>query len=160
MSARGLENYIKMNSDFVNEQYKAVVGIIVLNNYIFQELEKHLASFGLTYAQFNILRILKGQYPNGVPLPVFKERMLHKQSDVSRLVDRLFVLQLVDKVPHESNKRKMFVHLSDKGLKLIQRIDIQSDEFKSILKNIPQEHIVMFNQIVSDLIESMPNELA
>ena len=145
-----------MNIGFVNEEYKAVVGIIVLNNYIFQELEKHLSSFGLTYAQFNILRILKGQYPMGVALPVFKERMLHKQSDVSRLVDRLCALSLVEKRPHETNKRKMFVHLTDSGLNLINSISIRSDEFKSILKSIPEEQVVLFNRIVSDLIKSMP----
>ena len=158
MSANALEKYIKMNTHFVNEQYKAVVGIFVLNNYIFQELEKHLTTYGLTYAQFNILRILKGQYPTGVPLPVFKERMLHKQSDVSRLVDRLVALDLVEKRPHETNKRKMYVHLTDSGLNLVQSIDIRSDEFKSILKNIPEDKVVLFNQVVSDIIDLMPND--
>ena len=158
MAAIALENFIKMNSSFVNEQYKAVVGIFVLNNYIFQELEKHLMTYGLTYAQFNILRILKGQYPTGVPLPVFKERMLHKQSDVSRLVDRLVALDLVEKTPHETNKRKMYVHLTDSGMKLIESIDIRSDDFKSILKNLPEKQVVHFNQIVSDIIDSMPRD--
>lgn len=150
-----LENYLKMNTGFVNEEYKAVVGIIVLNNHIFQQLEKHLLSFGLTYAQFNILRILKGQYPNGVALPVFKERMLHKQSDVSRLVDRLHTMQYVEKRTDESNKRKMFVHLTDSGLRLINSINIRDDGFKSILKNIPEDQVVIFNKIVSDLIKFM-----
>ncbi len=71
-SNNNLEKLIKMSSSFVNEQYKGVVGVMVLNNLIIQDLENHLSKFKLTYQQFNILRILKGQYPKGVQLSLIK----------------------------------------------------------------------------------------
>ncbi|QLH47072.1 MAG: hypothetical protein HWD58_16460 [Bacteroidota bacterium] len=89
MSSPNLEKHIKLSQPFVNEYYKAVVGVIVLESIILLELERHLSQYSLTYQQFNILRILKGQYPQETQLNLLKNRMLHQQSDVSRLIDRL-----------------------------------------------------------------------
>ncbi len=152
MSSFNLEKLIKMNSPFVNQQYKGVVGIMVLNNLILQDLERHLAKYKLTYQQFNILRILKGQYPNGIQLSVIKERMLHKQSDVSRLVDRLVAIGYVEKKEDELNKRKLHIRLTLEGLELVNSIDVGEDSFKSLLHHIPENDILKFNEIISTII--------
>jgi DNA-binding MarR family transcriptional regulator len=147
-----LEKYIKMNSHFVNEYYKGVVGVIVVNNIIFQDLEKFLSQYKLTYQQFNILRILKGQYPKAVPLNLLKDRMLHKQSDVSRLVDRLVNMKFVEKKIDDTNKRKLCVGLSELGYEVINSIDVNGDGFKSITQNLSEDDMILFNQLIGKMI--------
>jgi DNA-binding MarR family transcriptional regulator len=141
-----------MSSSFVNEQYKGVVGAMVLNNLIIQDLENHLSKFKLTYQQFNILRILKGQYPKGVQLSLIKERMLHKQSDVSRLVDRLVIMEYVEKKEDELNKRRLHIRLTLKGFDLINSIEVGSDSFKSLMKSLPEHEMLKFNEIISTIL--------
>jgi DNA-binding MarR family transcriptional regulator len=155
MPSLPLEKHIKMNAAFVNEYYKVVVGIIVLNNSILLDLENYLSNFKLTYQQFNILRILKGQYPNGVQLSLIKERMLHKQSDVSRLVDRLVGMGWVSKKVDEENKRKLYIGLSEEGLALINSIDINGIEFKSLMTHLNTSEIKHFNELIGKIISKM-----
>src|SRR5689334_9154837 len=61
--------------------------------------------FGITMQQFNILRILRGQNPNSISAAEIKARMLDRNSDVSRLLDRLIEKKLVTKSQCESDKR-------------------------------------------------------
>ena len=153
MPVTNLENFIKLSIPFVNEYYKGVVGIIVLENLIFQDLENHLKQFKLTYPQFNILRILKGQYPNAVELSTIKERLIYKHSDVSRLIDRLVRLQWIEKKTIENNKRKLTISLSELGYELINSIDISHDGFKSLASNLSFEEMQQFNFLVDKILE-------
>lgn len=159
MSSPNLEKHIKLSQPFVNEYYKAVVGVIVLESMILLELEHHLNQFALTYQQFNILRILKGQYPQETQLNLLKSRMLHQQSDVSRLIDRLVAMELVDKKPNAMNKRKLAIKLSPKGLDLIQKIDVNDVAFQSILKKLNPEEVEMFNNLVGKLLADVPDRV-
>ncbi|MFZ4753863.1 MAG: MarR family winged helix-turn-helix transcriptional regulator, partial [Chitinophagaceae bacterium] len=101
---------------------------------------------------FNILRILKGQYPNDTQLNLLKDRMLHKQSDVSRLVDRLVGMELVDKKINELNKRKLSIKLSAKGLELINRIDVNDPAFQSLTSALSRSEIEQFNDLVGKML--------
>ena len=147
-----LEQYIRMSTPFVSPQYKAVVGVLLLNNIISNDLEAHLEGFGLTYPQFNILRILKGKHPEGVPLGVIRERMLHRQSDVSRLVDRLKAMGLVDKVADGRSRKKVKVCLTEQGWEKINRIPVDHAGFHSLMAGVSEEDIRRFNEIVGRLI--------
>ncbi|MBK8686371.1 MAG: winged helix-turn-helix transcriptional regulator [Bacteroidetes bacterium] len=152
MSSQNLETQIKLSLPFVNEYYKGVVGVIVLESIFSQHLDQYLSQFRLTYQQFNILRILKGQYPNDTQLNLLKDRMLHKQSDVSRLVDRLVGMELVDKKINELNKRKLSIKLSAKGLELINRIDVNDPAFQSLTSALNRSEIEQFNDLVGKML--------
>jgi DNA-binding MarR family transcriptional regulator len=152
MSSQNLETQIKLSLPFVNEYYKGVVGVIVLESIFSQHLDQYLNQFRLTYQQFNILRILKGQYPNDTQLNLLKDRMLHKQSDVSRLVDRLVGMELVDKKINELNKRKLSIKLSAKGLELINRIDVNDSAFQSLTSALSRSEIEQFNDLVGKML--------
>ncbi|MBL7754723.1 MAG: MarR family transcriptional regulator [Chitinophagaceae bacterium] len=157
MSSPNLEKHIKLSQPFVNEYYKAVVGVIVLESIILLELERHLSQYSLTYQQFNILRILKGQYPQETQLNLLKNRMLHQQSDVSRLIDRLVAMELVEKKPNSLNKRKLAIKLSMKGLDLIHQIDVNDVAFQSILKKLNHDEVETFNNLVGKLLADLPD---
>lgn len=157
MSSPNLEKHIKLSQPFVNEYYKAVVGVIVLESIILLELERHLSQYSLTYQQFNILRILKGQYPQETQLNLLKNRMLHQQSDVSRLIDRLVAMELVEKKTNSLNKRKLAIKLSMKGLDLIHQIDVNDVAFQSILKKLNHDEVETFNNLVGKLLADLPD---
>ena len=71
---------------FRNNKHKAIVNIIFSYNWLLTNHFKLLKPYDLTIQQFNILRILRGQYPNPATVKLLKERMLDKMSDASNTI--------------------------------------------------------------------------
>src|SRR5688572_14068516 len=84
---------------------KAVVNLLYTANWLQNKNQEFFKSYGITAQQFNILRILKGQHPASISATEIKSRMLDKNSDVSRLLDRLVTKQLVLKQLCPKDKR-------------------------------------------------------
>jgi hypothetical protein len=74
---------------FRNAMQRAIINVIFTSHWIVDRYQNFFKPYGITLQQFNILRILKGQYPNGISGTTIKARMMDKNSDVSRLLDRL-----------------------------------------------------------------------
>ena len=82
---------------FKSPMQKALLNIIYTANWLQNKQVAYFKTFGITPTQFNILRILRGQHPNSISATEIKSRMLDKNSDVSRLLDRLTAKNLVAK---------------------------------------------------------------
>src|SRR5687768_7809562 len=76
---------------FKSPHQKALLNLIFTANWLQNKQQEFFKPFGVTSQQFNILRILKGQHPNVLSGTEIKSRMLDKNSDVSRLLDRLIL---------------------------------------------------------------------
>jgi DNA-binding MarR family transcriptional regulator len=81
---------------FKSSQQKALLNLIFTFNWVHQKQQDFFKPFGITAQQFSILRILKGQHPKSISGTEIKSRMLDKNSDVSRLLDRLAVKKLIE----------------------------------------------------------------
>ncbi len=117
-----LEQEIKQTK-FRNSQQKAVLNILFTSNWIQNKQKEFFEPYGITGQQYNILRILRGQHPNQISGSEIKSRMLDKNSDVSRLLDRLIGKQLILKSQCPSDKRATNVSISASGLDLLQKLD-------------------------------------
>src|SRR3990170_4979984 len=82
---------------FASVQQKAVVNLIYTSNWLQNKQQLFFKTFSITGQQFNILRILKGQFPKSISATEIKGRMLDRNSDVSRLLDRLAAKGLITK---------------------------------------------------------------
>jgi hypothetical protein len=81
-----LENEIKQDT-FKSEYHKMLVNVIYTGSWIQNKIASRLKPFGITPQQYNILRILRGQYPKPARVQLLEERMLDNMSNVSRLVE-------------------------------------------------------------------------
>jgi DNA-binding MarR family transcriptional regulator len=66
-----------------------VINLLYTASWLQSKQQDFFKPYGITAQQFNILRILKGQHPKSISATEIKLRMLDKNSDVSRLLDRL-----------------------------------------------------------------------
>lgn len=119
-----IEQEIQQRS-FENEWHKLRVNLLFSASWFRGRMKAFLAPFGITQQQFNILRILRGQYPEAISTLQLRERMVDKMSDASRLVDRLQKKGLVLKRPCEHDKRLVDVVISEKGLALLSTLDTE-----------------------------------
>ncbi|MDX2001246.1 MAG: MarR family transcriptional regulator [Chitinophagales bacterium] len=117
-----LEDEIQQKQ-FKDEYQKLAVNLIYTGNWTKQLHADFLKSHKLTLQQYNILRILRGQYPNPATVNLLIERMLDKMSNASRLVEKLRQKKLVERRENANDRRQADVIITEKGLELLSLID-------------------------------------
>ena len=119
---RKIEDEIRQKK-FTSVHQKAVINLIYTSNWLQNLQQEFFKSFGITGQQFNILRILKGQSPGSISGTEIKSRMLDRNSDVSRLLDRLASKNLITKQTCPNDKRASDVRITAEGLALLNEIN-------------------------------------
>ena len=109
-----LEQEIKQPK-FRNEYHKLAVNVLYTNGWLVNLYSSLFSKHDITSNQYNILRILRGQYPNPVTINLLKERMLDKMSDASRLVERLRRKGFVKRDLSSKDRRCVDVFITEKG---------------------------------------------
>ncbi len=125
-----------LQSKFRNEHQKAAVNLLYTYGWIMERTKELFGTEDITPQQFNILRILRGSYPQPLSTLQIRERMLDKMSDTSRIVDRLITKGLVKKGTCKTDRRLVDVMITDKGKKMLERLDKRQDELDSIIGNL------------------------
>lgn len=146
-----LENDIKQ-SEFEDEYHRVVVNLIYSANWLRDEQVKLLKPYGLLPQHYNILRILKGKYPNPVSPGEIKAVMVDKANDLTRLLDKLVKKEMAVRNLCPHNHRKMDVSLTDKGVKLLEKMTLSLNTFQKEIKSrlSPKEA-----NVLSDLLDKI-----
>lgn len=148
----GIENDINQRN-FKSEYQKAIVNLIYTYNWTTERIKHILDKEDLTPQQFNILRILRGSETPLSTLQI-RERMLDKMSDTSRIVDRLVLKGLSKKTICKQDKRLVDVIITDKGKKLLQRLDKHETDIESVMKSLSESEAQMFNHLLDKIRQS------
>lgn len=135
---------------FKTEYQKAMINLIFTHNWMMERMKLFFEQADLTPQQFNILRILRGA---GQPLSTLqiRQRMLDKMSDTSRIVDRLIKKGLVKKVVCKSDRRLVDVSITEKGLKLLEKLDDAQDDLDGILQNLNDTDAKQLNKLLDKI---------
>jgi DNA-binding MarR family transcriptional regulator len=118
-----IEQEIKQNKKFISNKEKALVNLLYTSNWYNTSSTGLLKDFEITVQQYNVLRILRGKFPNTTTCGEIKEVMLDKNPDLTRLVDRLVQKEFVVRSFNENNRRQVLVKISKKGLNLLSKLD-------------------------------------
>ena len=136
---------------FRNERHKAVVNLLFTYGWTIERLKQVVAEEGITHQQFNILRILRGNHPTPLSTLTIRERMIDKMSDTSRIVDRLLWKGFVKKVICKKDRRLVDVTITDKGLKLLERLDRKQDDMDDILSNLTEKEASNLSRLLDKI---------
>ncbi|MBK7764300.1 MAG: MarR family transcriptional regulator [Bacteroidetes bacterium] len=147
-----LERLIKQNIPFTSATIKAEVGLLYLCYRLSSAKQGEFKKYNLTLQQFNILRILRGQFPKPANISLLRDRMLDKMSDASRLVDRLHKSGLVTKQTNDIDKRNADVVITEKALKLLREIDEVDKTHASSFDILSPEELANFNNLVDKIL--------
>lgn len=118
---------------FKSTHQKAIINLLFTASWIQTQQQQFFKSYGITNQQFNILRILKGQYPQAISATEIKLRMLDKNSDVSRLLDRLTSKKLILKQTCPKDKRAADVSITQAGLDILAELDKKQKQIDAVL---------------------------
>ena len=139
--------------NFRSEYLKARVNVYLTNVYLMDKMNQLIKPHELSIAQFNTLRILRGQYPKTASIGLIKERMVDKNSDVSRMIDRLFLKKLVDRVECKNDRRQKDVKITDKGLEILASVDSLEIALDDSLRHLTTEEITELNRLLDKMRE-------
>src|SRR6185436_12914960 len=101
----------------------ALVAMMVASGALLRDLDAACQQHGITHDQYNVLRILRGVYPEGHPRGEIAARLISRAPDVTRMLDRLVQRGLVRRGWHPANRRLSIATVTDKGLALLGEVD-------------------------------------
>lgn len=137
-------------SRFRNEYQKGTVNLIYTYNWMNERIKAIFDREDITSQQYNILRILRGA---GKPLSTLqiRQRMLDKMSDTSRIVDRLVLKGLVKKDVCATDKRLVDVLITEKGRKLLEKMERYDVEMDSIFGKLSEPEVRTLNELLDKI---------
>ena len=145
-----LEDEIQQKK-FKSIQQKLMLNLIYTTNWLTAKQDSLFKDSDITVQQYNVLRILRGQYPNPCSIKLIKERMLDRMSDTSRIVDKLFIKKLLQRNECPDDRRSVNVIISDKGLELLKSLDHVDELSKQMLKSLNDQEIETLNTLLDKL---------
>ena len=149
-----IEDEIK--SKFKNEYHKLLINIHLTSSRIGERLQDKMKTHDLTPTQFNVLRILRGQNEEAVSIGLIKNRMIERNSDVSRIIDRLVKKELIERKENCDDRRQKDVFISKKGLSVLAKIDQMRPNIEEILGHMSTEEVSTLNTLLDKARNTKP----
>ena len=151
-SAMKLEQAIQ-STKFKSEVHKAVLHILYTAWWLKTQSAKELKEFGLTHEQYNVLRILKGKYPEQMCVRDIASRMIEKNSNVPRIIDRLELKKWVERSTSQLDKRETVITITKAGIDILEASTLVMDERMSKQFQLPEEEAVTLNLLLEKIRE-------
>ena len=145
-----LEEVLK-TSKFADERHKATLNILYTAYWLKNNFSMVLKETGITMEQFNVLRILKGKHPEQMCVKDIASRIIEKNSNVPRIIDRLIVKKLVKRTPSKEDKRETLVSLTDKGLEQLEAANKELNSMDAQINGIDNEDARALNELLEKM---------
>ena len=111
-----------------------------------------LKHYGLSPTQYTALRILRGAGEDGLPCSQVGERMIHRDPDITRLLDRLEARGLIARSRGKQDRRKIFARISHAGLVLLRKLDQPVEDFiRQLLGGVEENQLRSAIRFLDDL---------
>lgn len=139
---RGLQVELKQKIPFTSREQEAYLSLMRTADALQTQIEAQLKEFGLTGTQYNALRILRGAGPEGLPCREIGERMITRDPDITRLLNRLEDRGLVERTRARHDRRVIYGKITAAGLKLLRTMDNPIEKHgREILRHVGQEKL-------------------
>jgi len=143
-----IEEIIKSNV-ILDDAKRVILNLMYTQNFMADKFSELLKPYDLSGEQYNVLRILRGQKGLPANMSVIQERMIAKNSNTTRLIDKLLLKELVTRKVCPENRRKIEILITDKGLNLLQELDPKVTAHEQFYaSNLTQEELLELNRLL------------
>jgi DNA-binding MarR family transcriptional regulator len=128
---------------------KVILNFMYTHNVIVDNLHDILKPHDISREQYNVLRILRGQKGKPANMNIIQERMLAKNSNTTRLIDKLLIKKYVTREVCPENRRKIEVQITKKGLDILTDLDpIVIDHERLFANNLTPQELEQLNSLL------------
>jgi DNA-binding MarR family transcriptional regulator len=133
----------------IDDAKKVILNIMFTQNVISDKFNEIMKPYDLSGEQYNVLRILRGQKGNPANMCIIQERMIAKNSNTTRLIDKLLLKDFVTREVCPDNRRKIEVLITQKGLDVLTELDPKVNEHEQIFAaNLSQNELEQLNTLL------------
>src|SRR6185437_4402078 len=118
-----LKSEIAQQKPFSGPAEEALLNLLRTADCLQRAMQREAKRWNVTATQYNVLRILRGAHPGGLPCSSIGERMIAADPDITRLLGRLKSLHLIRQERQKKDKRVVITYISDAGLALLKEMD-------------------------------------
>ncbi len=141
---------IEVQTKFKNNKHRFIPNLVFTSNWFQNMVVEYLKPYGISFQQFNILRILRGAN-DWVTMNDIKALMVEKSPNTTRLADKLNDKGLVDRKRSDSDRRVVYLAITKKGEELLKTIDDNPGNYMEFMNRITEEEATF----VSDIFDKM-----
>ncbi|MBX3175351.1 MAG: winged helix-turn-helix transcriptional regulator [Gemmatimonadaceae bacterium] len=120
---RSLQEELQQSKPFDTPADEAVVALMRTAALVRRAIAKRVEPYGISVAQYNVLRILRGAGKDGLPTLAVRDRLIEEAPGITRLVDKLEQSGLVRRARTGSDRRVVHCVIAEKGLRLLDAMD-------------------------------------
>ena len=134
---------------------KVILNLAFTKNYVGDKFNEILKPFEISGEQYNVLRILRGQKGNPINMQDIQERMVTKNSNTTRLIDKLLLKKMVERNVCPENRRKIEILITQTGLDILAELDplIENQE-NGITNNLTNLELEQLNNLLEKIREN------
>jgi DNA-binding MarR family transcriptional regulator len=116
---------------------RCFVALLSTADRLSQEAEQLVKKYSLTGTQYNVLRILRGAEPAGLPCKGIGDRMISHDPDMTRLLDRMEKRELIRRERQTDDRRVIKTRITGQGLEVLKKLDapvlhLHQEQFRNI----------------------------
>lgn len=147
----GLSERLKQNR-FISPKQESMLNVMVTSSWFLGELTTAMSDFGITPAQYNVLRILRGSHPTALTCSDIRSRLIDRTPDVTRLLGRLERQKLTTRERARHDRRVVEVRITRKGLDLLEEMEDDIEEATDRLTdNLSEEEHAELSRLLDKL---------
>jgi len=146
-----LEEELRQTKPFKNEIQKLVLNISVTSSWLNSIFLEKLKPFNITPPQYNVLRILKGKYPDSYCNQEITQRMIDKSSNATRIVDKLVEKKLAVRSEDKRDRRSVNISITEQGINLLAEIEKTPFSGNTSFREFSEEKARQMNEWLDEL---------
>ena len=152
MPPRSVQHELKQSKPFRSRAQEATIALLRTASVVGRTYARVLEPHGLSFAQYNALRIIRGAGSGGIPTLAIRERMIEEGTTITRLLDKLENAGLVRRERNDADRRQVFCVATADGRRLLDRLNPQVDaadeEAVAVLDDAALERLVELLDVV------------
>lgn len=147
-----LQKELKQTRPFTSLEEEVILNLARTAEHVSSRLTGVLKGADLTLTQYNALRILRGAGAEGLACGEIGERMVTKDSDITRLLDRLEKMGLITRERLETDRRVVVTRITDEGLSLLTELDGPVQEAnRGAAGHLGRQRLKTLNELLEEL---------
>jgi DNA-binding MarR family transcriptional regulator len=144
-----LQEELRKRHPFESLEQEVGLNLLRTQDHLAQPFQELFQAQGLTGPQYNVLRILRGHGPAGVPSHEIGAQMVARTPDVTRLVDRLEAAGLAARARTTKDRRVVLVRITPAGLELLAKLDQPVlDMHRRALAHLSRDELLELNRLL------------
>jgi DNA-binding MarR family transcriptional regulator len=153
---RTLREEIRQKKPFGSLEQEAYLSLVRTASALSHQLEQKLATAGITLAQYNVLRILRGSEPDGLCRNDLRDRMLTRMPDMTRLLDRMEEAGLVSRARDAEDRRLVTTRITADGRRILDDLEAEvAAEHRRALGHMGESKLGSLITLLAEVREAM-----